>query len=100
MQFDTWPVSGCNPSNNFIGVADYNPSSNSYGCTHLVTQGAPVSLRGASHSVVVSVTWGTSPHLFNVKKSSSDLSCEPSPWTLAQRVDVVNIKIVEISGFK
>ena len=63
VQFDTYQNSGCDPSNNFVGVAEFS-SSNPYGCNHVaVANPLPTSLRqypGSTAAEVV-VSWVPSP---------------------------------------
>ena len=63
VQFDTYQNAGCDPSANFVGVAEYS-SANPYGCTHIATATPlPVSLRQypSSLPVDVVVSWLPSP---------------------------------------
>jgi RHS repeat-associated protein len=63
VQFDTYQNGGCDPSANFVGVAEYS-SSNTYGCTHVATTSSlPVSLRQYPGQLLaqVEVAWVPSP---------------------------------------
>ena len=63
VQFDTFQNTGCDPSANFVGVADYS-ATNNYGCTHIATASPlPVSLRQYPGQLFVQVLveWVPSP---------------------------------------